>query len=102
MATTFGSRSRTACAVIRNSGRTAIRESQHPSSSAPSVRRAYSRALAPGAFVKLCVKHRRRFQKMHADVGTLMEIRWQAEDTLEESGQRPAVTYSGDDEDLPF
>jgi hypothetical protein len=50
----------------------------------------------------LCVKHRRRFQKMHADVGTLMEIRWQAEDTLEESGQRPAVTYSGDDEDLPF
>jgi hypothetical protein len=59
-------------------------------------------ALAPGAFVKLCVKHRRRFQKMHADVGTLMEIRWQAEDTLEESGQRPAVTYSGDDEDLPF
>jgi hypothetical protein len=57
---------------------------------------------SPGALLKLFIKHRRQFRQLHADIGALMEVRWLAEDALEESG-RPAVTYSGDDDDsIPF
>jgi hypothetical protein len=78
-------------------------ECYDPGFSAPVVVRAIREArrlesaLSPGAFIKLCLKHRRQFRQMHADIGALMEIRWKAEDALEESGQRPAVTYTDDD-----
>jgi hypothetical protein len=53
-------------------------------------------ALAPGAFVKLCLKHRRQFETMHADVNELADVREAAEDALEAHGVL-MLTYDDDD-----
>jgi hypothetical protein len=39
-----------------------------------------------GDFVKLCIKHRRWFKARHADTSTLLNLRYAAEDALDEIG----------------
>ena len=39
-----------------------------------------------GDFAKLCIKHRRLFKARHADTSTLLNLRYAAEDALEEIG----------------
>jgi hypothetical protein len=62
-------------------------------------------ALSPGAFVKLCLKHRRLFRALNSDIDVLMQLRWDAEDELEELQPRLAgwrAPVYPDDDDLPF
>jgi hypothetical protein len=57
-------------------------------------------ALAPGAFVKLCLKHRRRLKVIHDDAGELMELRYQAEDELERQGLLRLTYDDADGEEI--
>jgi hypothetical protein len=43
-------------------------------------------APTPGAFVLLCLKHRGLLRAIHNQISDLMEVRYQAEDTLEAKG----------------
>jgi hypothetical protein len=57
---------------------------------------------SPGGFLKLCIKHRRQFRTWNADISTLLNLRWEAEDALEKiDPKRLLLDYNPDDE-VPF
>lgn len=84
------------CAVVDSLYRDLeIWEHYEPGVSAPVVVKAIREARlqgAPtsGAFVLLCLKHRRLLKAIHNQISDLMELRYQAEDTLE--AKRPVAT----------
>ena len=58
-------------------------------------------APTPGAFVLLCLKHRRLFKAARNQIRDLMEVRYQCEDTLEEQGLLQLI-YDDDSGDYRF
>jgi hypothetical protein len=56
---------------------------------------------SPGGFLKLCAKHREQFKKWNADTSTLLEIRWAAEDVLDQIGPK-WLDYYDPEEEVPF
>jgi hypothetical protein len=92
------------CAVVDSLYRDLeIWEHYEPGVSAPvvvkSIREARLQgAPTPGAFVLLCLKHRRHLKAIHNQISDLMELRYQAEDTLEAKGLL-RLTYDDDNED---
>jgi hypothetical protein len=80
-------------------------EQDQPGVSAPVVVRAIREARlqgapTPGAFVLLCLKHRRLLRAAHNQISDLMEVRYAAEDVLEAKGLL-RLTYDDDNEDTP-
>jgi hypothetical protein len=77
-----------------------------PGFSAPVVVRAIREArlqgaLSPGVIVKLLMKHRRLFKTLNADLDALMQVRWDAEDAIENNPKRLLLNYDPDN-DVPF
>jgi hypothetical protein len=56
---------------------------------------------SPGGFLQLCIKQRAQFRKWNADISTLMNIRYEAEDVLEANDTPVLLEYDGDS-DVPF
>jgi hypothetical protein len=59
----------------------------------------------PGRFINLCVEHREWFKKRHADMGTLMDLRYEAEDALEAiNPEHPLLAgrYEDGEDLIPF
>ncbi len=76
------------CGVVAQAVREARRQQRLPS---------------PGSFLALCVKHRAQFKKWNSDTSTLLGIRYDAEDALEQiQAPRLALTYVDDEMDIPF
>jgi hypothetical protein len=65
------------------------------------ARSQYSDLPSPGRFLNLCIKNRAQFKTWNADISTLMQVRWKAEDYLEEAGQPVQLVYD-DDNSVPF
>jgi hypothetical protein len=55
-----------------------------------------------GGFLKLCAKHRAQFAAWNADMSTLLDLRYAAEDALEQTGGPKQLVYYDDDSDVPF
>ena len=67
------------------------------------VRRKYDELPPPGRFLNICIKQRAWFKARNADLSILLNLRWQAEDALEESGQPLLLTHDpGDEMHIPF
>jgi hypothetical protein len=55
-----------------------------------------------GGFLNLCAKHRAQFKSWNADLSTLLNLRWEAEDAIEKiDPQRLLLDYDLEDEE-PF
>jgi hypothetical protein len=70
---------------------------------ARSIRDARLQGALPstGGFLKLCIKHRSWFKARHADTLTLLNIRYAAEDALDEMGVK-RLDYDDPEDEVPF
>jgi hypothetical protein len=75
------------CAVVAQAIRAARRRKGLPSS---------------GEFLDLCVRYRAQFRRWNSDMGTLLSLRYEAEDAVELQTPRLALTYVDDEMDIPF
>jgi hypothetical protein len=59
---------------------------------------------SPGNFLKLCVKHRAKFRAWNADMSTLLDLQYEAEDALDKLQTTPrlALGYADNEMDIPF
>jgi hypothetical protein len=62
--------------------------------------RLQGRLPSTGDFLKLCIRHRQWFKARHVDTSALLDLRYAAEDHLEEIGVRQ-LEYDPEDE-VPF
>jgi hypothetical protein len=65
------------------------------------IRGDYVELPPPGRFINLCVEQRRWFRERHEDIGTLMDLRYQAEDALEAiNPQHPLLAGRYEEDDV--
>jgi hypothetical protein len=76
------------CAVVVQ----AIREARLQGGALPS----------PGRFIKLCAKQRAQFKRLNADLSTLLNLRWAAEDAIDEVSPKPPLLDYDSEDDVPF
>jgi hypothetical protein len=57
---------------------------------------------SPGGFLNLCIRQRVQFKTWNADLSTLLDLRWAAEDAVEEIDPKRLDYYDEEDDLIPF